>query len=378
MHPLLLILILIDSFYVYGATLPRIGMTILLVLLSIAKGIKVSHIQIVIGVLFMFTFLIGMLNFPDTCLMEVKTFIFLGLYSIILRYKWDLNLINTFLLVTSYLVNFYLLISILLFFIGVVIDLPFLPESDFVITGESFGFSSSVLQSLAFYLTFNGVFFIKKKNLLSAIPFMLGIINVILSQRRAFFIIPSIILLLCYFKYSNVIKNLPKLIFLSIVIIFSIGFFASFFTDMSAIDYILYNFELLGYDEGSDGERIIQFNALWKMFEDSPIWGHGMGAYSTSCIRDVEMPFSYELSVFALLIKFGLPIFVFVILAYMRKICIIFRKNNWILPMAMGSLSLFLSNMTNPYVNVSTVLFLIMPFANWNRGESKLIKDNLL
>lgn len=367
MYILLLILFLIDSFYVYGATGARIGVTLLLVFYCIIKGIKLSKMQIVVFLLFLFPFLVGMLNYPETCLMEAKIFVFMGLYSILLRYKWDVDIVNKFLIATSYLVNIYLLIAIFLFFIGINIDFSFLPESNFVVTGESFGFSSSVLQSLAFYLTFNGALLIKNKSLYSAIPFMLGVINVILSQRRAFFIIPAIILFICYIKYSKAIKNLPIIILLSFVVIYGISIFASFFTDMSSIDYILYNIELLGYDEGSDGERIIQFNALWSMFEEKPIIGHGLGAYSPICIRDDEMPFSYELSLFALLIKFGLPIFLFVITVYFRKIVQLIKGNELLIPMAMGSLSLFFANMTNPYVNVSTVLFLILPFANWSK-----------
>jgi len=138
---------------------------------------------------------------------------------------------------------------------------------------------------------------------------------------------------------------------------------------MTSVEYIQYNLELLSYDDESDGMRLIQFNALQSLFEDSPIIGQGMGAYSTLCIRDDDMPFSYELSLFALLVKFGLPIFIFLVVAYIKGIFTVSKRDGVSLPIALGSLSLFLSNTTNPYINVSTALFLILPFTNWSKNN---------
>lgn len=61
----------------------------------------------------------------------------------------------------------------------------------------------------------------------------------------------------------------------------------------------------LGFNDESTDLRIEQIRLLVDMWLESPLWGHGFGAYSIQMIRDASAPWSYEMTYAALLMKTG-------------------------------------------------------------------------
>jgi hypothetical protein len=60
------------------------------------------------------------------------------------------------------------------------------------------------------------------------------------------------------------------------------------------------------FADSSDIERTIQKNVLKRFFIEAPVFGHGLGSYSTQSIRSFEFPYSYELHVLALFGQVGI------------------------------------------------------------------------
>jgi O-antigen ligase len=58
-------------------------------------------------------------------------------------------------------------------------------------------------------------------------------------------------------------------------------------------------------NDSSDTTRADQKRALHSFFMESPFWGHGLGSHSTISIRQVDLPYNYELQVPALLGQVG-------------------------------------------------------------------------
>ena len=133
-------------------------------------------------------------------------------------------------------------------------------------------------------------------------------------------------------------------------------------------------FEIIAYDSESDDIRIKQFNALIGKFFESPLLGNGLGSYAESCIRDPEMPYAYELTYVASLMKNGLIGFTLIYGGYLVMLIRICNKNKGdinLYAVIGGIISLMLVSMTNPYINVSLLLFLPIVFV-WNKRSSRL------
>lgn len=62
----------------------------------------------------------------------------------------------------------------------------------------------------------------------------------------------------------------------------------------------------LSFDDPATSIRMEQMKALLDMWSRSPIMGHGFGAYAQTIIRNPKMPWSYEMTYPALLMKTGL------------------------------------------------------------------------
>lgn len=52
--------------------------------------------------------------------------------------------------------------------------------------------------------------------------------------------------------------------------------------------------------DSSDADRILQKGALERFFQDAPLFGHGLGSFTTEVIRSRELPYNYEMQVAAL------------------------------------------------------------------------------
>ncbi len=55
----------------------------------------------------------------------------------------------------------------------------------------------------------------------------------------------------------------------------------------------------------SDSVRTLQVRALEQFFWDAPLFGHGLGSYSPEIIRSEELPYVYEVQLYALAGQFG-------------------------------------------------------------------------
>lgn len=367
-HILFFLLLFIDSIYVYGQSESRIIFTGLLTALVILSKPKVSKVAVSIGVCLIYSLLIGLIKFPESSLSESKIIIFTFLYGIIISYKCNINILLKSLFYISWILNIYLTLSVVFYLLGNPLDYSFLPSIYYGLTDDDMlGYGSSSLQALSFFLVFNGIYYFKNKSIYSAIPFVLGIINVILSQRRALLLFPFIIMTFYLIKNADL-----RILFRMLVALLGgallLSIILPIFTNTSTEGYLQSLLNLMQFDDDSDGARVTQFYKLLDLLFDSPIIGSGFGAYNSTCIRSTIQPYSYELAILSLLTKLGIPIFCYVFYNYFKylyKYC--FDENR--LPLVLGSFCLFLANLTNPYLNVSTILLLILPFINISKNS---------
>lgn len=374
---LLFLLLCINSIYVYGAVLPRIIVVLLLVILSIFTKRKAFYsIQpiVLITLCFAVSFMIGFVNNSELALGESKNLVFLYMYMLIMTYIWNQKTVFDLIFVTSILVNIAITGMAILFFMGFDLDRPYLPESNFVLQGERFGYSLTTLQSLSFFLAFNLIYFFNKRNMISLIPCVLGIINVFINDRRGLILFPAMVFVLyVLFVYKGKWKK-DFLIYVPIVVLLLFGVL-TYLTNLSGIDLgeqFSKAFGLVEYDSDSDGVRIQQFKALMDKFMESPILGNGIGSYAERCIRNDEFLYAYELTYVGYLMKFGLLGFLLIFGTYAAMILRLYRKNKEDLQFHAvlgGTISLLLINITNPYVNVSLLIFLTIVFV-WNQKST--------
>lgn len=371
---LLFLLLCINSIYVYGAVLPRIIVVLLLVMFVIFSRRKAFYsIQtiVLISICFVVSFMVGFVNNSALALGESKILVFLYVYMLIMTYIWNQKKVFDLIFVTSILVNIAITGMAILFFMGFDLDRPFLPESNFVVRGESFGYSLTTLQSLSFFLAFNLIYFFNKRNLITLIPCVLGVINVFINDRRGLILFPAMVFVLyVLFVYKGKWKK-DFLIYAPIVVLLLFGVL-TYLTTLSGIDLgeqFSNAFGRIAYDSDSDGVRTQQFKALMDKFMESPILGNGIGAYAERCIRNDEFLYAYELTYVAYLMKFGLLGFTLIFGTYAVMILRLYRKNKddrQFHAVLGGTISLLLINITNPYVNVSLLLFLTIIFV-WNK-----------
>ena len=315
--------------------------------------------------------MIGFVNNSELALGESKNLVFLYMYMLIMTYIWNQKTVFDLIFVTSILVNIAITGMAILFFMGFDLDRPYLPESNFVLKGERFGYSLTTLQSLSFFLAFNLIYFFNKRNMITLIPCVLGIINVFINDRRGLILFPAMVFVLyVLFVYKGKWKK-DFLIYVPIVVLLLFGVL-TYLTNLSGIDLgeqFSKAFGLVAYDSDSDGVRIQQFKALMDKFMESPILGNGIGSYAERCIRNDEFLYAYELTYVAYLMKFGLLGFTLIFGTYAVMILRLYMKNKddrQFHAVLGGTISLLLINITNPYVNVSLLIFLTLAFV-WNK-----------
>lgn len=207
--------------------------------------------------------------------------------------------------------------------------------------------------------------------MITLIPCVLGIINVFINDRRGLILFPAMVFVLyVLFVYKGKWKK-DFLIYVPIVVLLLFGVL-TYLTNLSGIDLgeqFSKAFGLVAYDSDSDGVRIQQFKALMDKFMESPILGNGIGSYAERCIRNDEFLYAYELTYVAYLMKFGLLGFTLIFGTYAVMILRLYMKNKddrQFHAVLGGTISLLLINITNPYVNVSLLIFLTLAFV-WNK-----------
>lgn len=373
-YTLLFFLLFINCIYVYGAVTPRIIIIILLSWLvwSSPNRTSYSHRFVAsVSICFLLSFIIGLINNPSLVLGESKYLVFLYAYILIMCYKWNQNKVFNFLFIISLLVNITIIGITFLYFMGVDIDRPYFPGSSFVVRENSVGYSIATFQSLSFFLVFNIIYFINKKDLMSMIPCVLGLINVFTSDRRAIILFPTLVsLLYVFFFYKG--KDIKRFLIYFLIIVLSLIVVLAILSNLLGIDLaerFSKAFELITYDDDSDDVRVKQFKALMDKFLESPLLGNGLGAYAESYIRDPEIPYAYELTYIASLMKYGLFGFTLIYGGYIVTLIKICRKNIGDIRLHAiigGVISLLLVSVTNPYINVSLLLLLTIVFV-WNK-----------
>ena len=373
-YSLLFFLLFINCIYVYGAVMPRIIVIIFLSWLVWISPNKTSYShQFVasISLCFLFSFILGLINNPSFALGESKYLVFLYAYILIMCYKWDQTKVFNILFIISLLVNISIISLTSLYFMGIDIDRPYFPGATFVVREDSVGYSISTFQSLSFFLVFNTIYFVNKKDLMSMIPCVLGLINVFTSDRRATILFPTIIFFFYFFFFYKG-KDVKKFLFYFPLILLSLIVVLAILSNVSGMDLterFSKAFELISYDDESDDIRVKQFKALIGKFLESPLLGNGLGAYAESFIRDPEMPYAYELTYVASLMKYGLFGFILIYGGYIVMLIKICRKNIGDIRLHAitgGVISLMLVSTTNPYINVSLLVLLTIVFV-WNK-----------
>ena len=105
----------------------------------------------------------------------------------------------------------------------------------------------------------------------------------------------------------------------------------------------------------SDLERESQKYVLEKFFMISPVLGNGLGSYPHILVRSVDLPYSYELQIFALLGQIGTLgcFFLACLLAwyYRKLICV---KGKYRLALALMIIAWISSGLFNPFLISST------------------------
>ncbi len=188
---------------------------------------------------------------------------------------------------------------------------------------------------------------------------VLSAIVVFLSARRAFWIIILLApFVVCVFlKIAKVTVNFLNILTKTVIVYcLLIGLSFYFVFDYNTIkDEFMSSFEFT--ERESNNERRLQLNALIEEWEKSPILGHGLGSYSTQCIRTADRPWEYELSYVSLLSQVGLGgvlIYLFSVLWVFKKaICLVRRNPQYACFIMPGIISLFgflLINISNPYL----------------------------
>ena len=75
---------------------------------------------------------------------------------------------------------------------------------------------------------------------------------------------------------------------------------------------------------GSDDARVVQVAALKDFFSTSPVFGHGLGSYTTRVIRNEDAPYTYEDQLLALAGQVGI-----VGLAFLSSLTLYYFRDLW-------------------------------------------------
>ena len=199
-------------------------------------------------------------------------------------------------------------------------------------------------------------------NYLALLALMLALITLLISGRRAFWVISlaSPLILFAIFRISGLANPFKlKQLFFVIVLMSSIFLLGSVVFKLSFEGVIYY--VLAGFDFGDSSNlsayvRAEQFYALIHGWMDNPLIGSGHGAAALGSVRSEEA-WAYELSYLALLFQIGLIgslIYLSALLWTFIKSIRVVRTNPksaaMILPLLVGLTCLLIANATNPYL----------------------------
>ena len=200
-------------------------------------------------------------------------------------------------------------------------------------------------------------------NYLALLALMLALITLLISGRRAFWVISlaSPLILFVIFRISGLANPFKlKLLFFVIVLMSSVFLIGSvvFKLSFESIIYdVLAGFDFTDSSNLSTSARAEQFYALLHGWMDNPLFGSGHGAAALGSVRSEEQAWAYELSYLALLFQIGLIgsiIYLSALLWTFIKSIRIVRTNPksaaMIIPLLVGLTCFLIANATNPYL----------------------------
>jgi hypothetical protein len=200
-------------------------------------------------------------------------------------------------------------------------------------------------------------------NYLALLALMLALITLLISGRRAFWVISLVspLVIFVIFRMSGLANPFKlKPLFFGIVLMSSIFLIGAVVFELN-FESILYGV-LAGFDFGdslnlSASARAEQFYPLLHGWMDNPLFGSGHGAAALGSVRSEEQAWAYELSYLGLLFQIGLigSIIYFSALLWTFIKSIRFVRTNpkssaMILPLLVGLTCFLIANATNPYL----------------------------
>lgn len=306
-------------------------------------AIKITSVYVMWPILY-FIFIATCSNYK-TIYMLMKTFIYVGILVC--------------------LMNLLLLINASILHVGLLSNLAESLNVGFGLYDGYIEFSSPSLSvaPLLFYFTFS-LFVLNEKHILVSnktliIAIIVSLITILFSGRRAFWLMipvaPFVIYLFCTLAKYRTRKLkflLPVSFFLALILLFAIVIF---------FDYqILYETFISSFDfeeDLSNSIRAEQYIALVDRWIESPLIGHGLGAYAPQCIRSEISVWSYELSYLALLMNVGIIGFILYSFCtgwiFIKSFAVIRKNNNnaiIVLPFISSLFLILCLHASNPYL----------------------------
>ena len=200
-------------------------------------------------------------------------------------------------------------------------------------------------------------------NYLALLALILALITLLISGRRAFWVISlaSPLILFVIFRISGLANpfKLKQLFF--VIVLMSFIFLLGSVVFKLSFEGIIYDI-LEGFDFGdssnlSASARAEQFYALLHGWMDNPLIGSGHGAAALGSVRSEEQAWAYELSYLALLFQIGLigsliylSALLWTFIKSIRVVRTIPESAAMILPLLVGLTCLLIANATNPYL----------------------------
>lgn len=254
-------------------------------------------------------------------------------------------------------------------------------------------FTHPSVSSLLFFIPFLMVFaFLKPgSNLFIFLIFLLMVILVVMTGRRAFFLSFGFSLAFFFFVYvfyfkksvGSISKN--KLVLAGIFTFFASLYLIINFEELNLQVYLKGFFSIFDFSSDvSNLERTNQFFSLLSGITESPLLGSGAGA-AADYSRSKDQPWVYELSYVALIFQYGILGFLFyligVLYIFFRLLIIIKDRNSsnnlklFVFAYMCGMVSFLVANSTNPYLakfDYMWVLFLPVAIINSHLIEKGL------
>jgi hypothetical protein len=174
----------------------------------------------------------------------------------------------------------------------------------------------------------------------------------------------------------------PELVFLvgSVLAVVGWSFFANRLNEL-----LWLRFQTALSWQDTEMVRYQQTHALFRLAAQSPLWGQGIGSFVPGMLRNVVLPYSYEVQWVALLAKLGIIGFSLLVLFFLIPLFYIFQVEKiddlWTLKIGGFQLILMIgyilwlaSSFTNPYLLTSTssVIYLVFLMLGYKASRENL------